>query len=138
MRDLPRVVWILAAGRLVNGAGTFVYFYLFLYLTGPRHVPLGTAGLVSGGPGAGLLGGEGRARWAAGPAPAGLRRAGPPVGPGARPAAGAGGPRRAGLWRSLRADRALLGLLPAVVVVDVFYRQIFCTLPVFLRDHGHP
>jgi MFS family permease len=244
MHDLPRVVWILAAGRLVNGAGSFVYFYLFLYLTGPRHVPLGTAGIVSGGLGVGMLVGNFTGGWfgdrfghrrcllvssmVAGTAtlalpwlpiaalavvlpalgyaaatggvsqgalvalavPAGDRRrsvalsraafnagtvigpplgallstysftllfvldgavtlvvrsvtarllpAEPPVDTGHRSAAGLGGTRRAGLWRSLRADRALLVLLPAVVVVDVFYRQIFCTLPVFLRDHGHP
>src|SRR2546421_7918326 len=63
MRALPRVVWILAAGRLVKGAGTFVYFYLFLYLTGPRHVPLGTAGVVSGGLGAGMLVGNFTGGW---------------------------------------------------------------------------
>ncbi|MFL6072202.1 MAG: MFS transporter [Mycobacteriales bacterium] len=238
MRDLPRVVWILAAGRLVNGAGSFVYFYLFLYLTGPRHVPLGTAGVVSGGLGAGMLVGNFTGGWfgdrfghrrcllvssmVAGGAtlalpwlpvaalavvllplgyaaatagvsqgalvalavPAGDRRRsvaltraafnagtviGPPLGallssssftllfvldgavtlvvrsitarllPAEPPAPRTGGRRDAtGFLRSLRADRALLVLLPAIVVVDVFYRQVFCTLPVFLRDHGHP
>ncbi|GAB3818885.1 hypothetical protein [Micromonospora zhanjiangensis] len=29
----PRVVWILAAGRFVNAAGSFIGFFLFLYLT---------------------------------------------------------------------------------------------------------
>jgi hypothetical protein len=57
----------------------------------------------------------------------------PPDGPHeARPAAQA-----SGLWRSLRADRGLLMLLPAVLVIDVVYRQLYSTLPVYLRDHGH-
>lgn len=42
------------------------------------------------------------------------------------------------LWRAVRADRGLLVLLPAVVVVDVVYRQLYSTLPVYLRDHGQP
>nr|WP_281380995.1 MFS transporter [Nocardioides panaciterrulae] len=42
------------------------------------------------------------------------------------------------LWRALRADRALMGLLPAVVLVDVVYRQLYTTLPIHLRDAGQP
>jgi Major Facilitator Superfamily len=43
-----------------------------------------------------------------------------------------------GLWAALRCDRALMRLLPAVVVVDVVYRQLYTTVPLHLRDHGQP
>ena len=43
-----------------------------------------------------------------------------------------------GLLTALRADRALLRLLPAVVVVDLVYRQLYTTLPLHLRDEGMP
>ncbi|MEW1955102.1 MFS transporter [Terrabacter sp. NPDC080008] len=57
----------------------------------------------------------------------------PPGGPVRRPD---GAP--AGLWRALRADRPLLLLLPGVVLVDLVYRQLYSTLPLYLRDHGQP
>jgi MFS family permease len=43
-----------------------------------------------------------------------------------------------GLWRSLAANRSLLVLLVGVVLVDLVYRQLYSTLPVYLRDHGQP
>lgn len=43
-----------------------------------------------------------------------------------------------GLLAALRADRALLRLLPAVVVVDLVYRQLYTTVPLHLRDEGMP
>lgn len=235
MRGLPRVVWILAAGRFVNAAGSFLFLFLFLYLTGPRHLALDWAGLLSGGLGAGLLLGNFTGGWfgdryghrrsllacsaVAGTAtlaipwlpvvalavvlpllgyasaasgvsqgalvalavPAGDRRrsvalsraafnagsvVGPPLGAllsaysfpvlfvvdgvvtllvravtarllprDAQPVAR--DHKKGGLWRNLRADRSLLLLLPAIVVVDVVYRQLYSTLPVYLRDHGH-
>jgi MFS family permease len=236
VRDIPRVVWTLAAGRFVNAAGSFMYFYLFLYLTGPRDLPIGQAGLISGGLGAGMLMGNFTGGWfgdrfghrrilllasavvglgtvavpwlptvalavgtpllgyagatagvsqgalVALAVPAGDRRRsvaviraafnagcviGPPLGallsaydftwlfvidgvvtlivraatarllPHEPPPV----PRSArahGLWSSVRADRALLILLPAIVAVDVVYRQLYSTLPVYLRDHGQP
>ncbi len=235
MRDIPRVVWVLAAGRFVNAAGSFLFLFLFLYLTGPRHLALDRAGLLSGGLGAGLLLGNFAGGWfgdrfghrrsllvcsalvgtatvaipwlsvgvlatvlpllgyataASGVSqgalvalavPAGDRRrsvaisraafnagsvVGPPLGAllsaysftvlfvvegvvtlvvraatarllprDAKPVARDHG--ATGIWRSLRADRSLLLLLPAIVVVDVVYRQLYSTLPVYLRDHGH-
>lgn len=42
------------------------------------------------------------------------------------------------LWRALRADGALMTLLPAVVLVDIVYRQLYTTLPIHLRDEGQP
>jgi MFS family permease len=45
---------------------------------------------------------------------------------------------RVGLWRALRADRALMTLLPAVVLVDIVYRQLYTTVPLHLRDAGEP
>lgn len=236
MRDIPRIVWTLAAGRFVNAAGTFMYFYLFLYLTGPRDLPIGLAGLISGGLGAGMLVGNFTSGWfgdhfghrrvllvsstfvglgtlaipwlptavlavgmpllgyagatsgvsqgalVALAVPAGDRRRsvavtraafnagcviGPPLGAllsaydftwlfvidGAvtllvraatawllptEPPPAPGGVQAHGLWRGVRADRALLFLLPAIVVVDIVYRQLYSTLPVYLRDHGQP
>ena len=236
MRGLPRLVWVLAGGRFVNAVSMFLPFYLFLYLTGPRELSLGYAGLISGGLGAGgivgnLIGGWlsdrfGHRRallaasavaglgtmaipWLPAPVllvtlpvlglavatsgvaqgalvavamPAGDRRRavavtraafnagcvlGPPLGallsaynfgllfvldglvtllvravsapflpadpaPAGRPAG------QPGLWRAVRADRALMLLLPGIVIVDVVYRQLYSTLPVYLRDHGQP
>jgi MFS family permease len=45
---------------------------------------------------------------------------------------------RVGLWGALRADRALMTLLPAVVLVDIVYRQLYTTVPLHLRDAGEP
>ncbi len=42
------------------------------------------------------------------------------------------------LWSALRADRSLMRLLPAVVLVDIVYRQLYTTLPLHLRDAGQP
>jgi MFS family permease len=41
-----------------------------------------------------------------------------------------------GLWPTLRADRALVVLLCGVVLVDLVYRQLYTTLPLYLRDEG--
>ncbi|MGY0236189.1 MFS transporter [Longispora urticae] len=257
MRDIPRLVWVLAGGRFVNAIGAFVSIYLFLYLTGPRQLSLGHAAAVSAALGLGVLAGNftgggfgdrfGHRRtlvvtsavvglgmiavpWlpsallaahmavlgyagatlgvsqgalVALAVPEGDRRRsvavsraafnagcvlGPPLGAvlaaysytwmfviegvvtllvravtirllpreptvarsagdsgrragagrGTEAGAGAAGHGRASLWRSLRADRRLLTFLPAIVAVDLVYRQLYSTLPVYLRDHGHP
>jgi MFS family permease len=45
---------------------------------------------------------------------------------------------RGGLFRAVRADRALVVLLIGVVLVDIVYRQLYSTLPLHLRDEGQP
>ncbi len=236
MRDLPRVVWVLAGGRFVSSASSFLIIFLVLYLTGDRHLPVGTAGVIAGVHGMGSLLGNftggrfgdrlGHRRvllaaatvvgigtalipWTPTPAlaatlpvvgylgataslsqgalaalavPTGDRRSSVAV---SRAASNAGfvfgpplaalvaaassldtlfvvdgvltivlravtsrllppdAPRavdrpRDGLWRSVRANPPLVVLLVGVVLVDLVYRQLSSTLPVYLRDHGQP
>lgn len=234
---IPRVVWVLAAGRFLSAASAFVVLFLMLYLTGPRELPVTVAGLISGSSGAGLLLGNFTGGWfgdrlghrlvllsgstigaalliaapwlplpllavalpvmsyatatagisegalSALAVPVGDRRRavaigrsaynagfaiGPPLGalllthsfttlfvvqgaarllvlgvtarllpteehpPAAVPATGRG------LWRSVLRDRALLVLLPAAVLADLVYRQLFTILPIYLEDQGQP
>ena len=236
LTNVPRLVWVLAAGRFVGSASTFLMLFLTLYLTGPRDLPVATAGLVAGGYGVGmLLGNFTGGRWgdrvghrrtlmlcstvsglgvaavpwlpmtavavllpvfaylaataavsngalAALAVGRGDRRTSVAIG---RAASNAGfvigpplgaliisqsydalfvvdglmtlavrfavapflprheshvarDPDAPSLWRALRADRALMTLLPAVVLVDVVYRQLYTTVPVHLRDAGQP
>ncbi len=58
LRDLPRVVWALAAARFVSSASSFAMLFLTLYLTGPREVGTATAGLLAGAVGVGALAGN--------------------------------------------------------------------------------
>lgn len=238
LREVPRPVWLLACGTFVNMVVSVGFAFTFLYLTGPRGLGAGDAGVLSGIAGAGLVAGNFTGGWygdrfgyrrvllaaavgsgtlltavpvlptealymalplaqyasgvqrAANSAlvavivPAGVRRqafavvraaanGGFTVGPvlaalvatrfsydwlylaeglgsvalaawTARvvPARGAvAGPKRGhavsgGLWSALRARPAVLVLLPAIVVVDIVYRQQYSTFPVFLADHG--
>ena len=46
LHGLPAGFWWLWVGTLVNRAGTFIEPFFILYLTGPRHVSISTAGLV--------------------------------------------------------------------------------------------
>jgi len=237
MRDVPRVVWVLAVGRAVTSATSFAMLFLTLYLTGPRGLSLTAAGLIVGADGAGLmLGNVTGGRWgdrfghrsvlltassvvgiglvaipllpvwaiavvlplvgylaatagtsqgalAALAVPPGERRTSVAIGRAASNAGFVIGPpvgallatysyellfvaegcmilvvrqltarmlprdagrrvvvdRQAhGLWRSLRSNRPILMLLPAILLVDIVYRQLYTTLPVFLRDHGQP
>ena len=238
LRELPRVVWALAAARFVSSAASFTMLFLTLYLTGPRDVATATAGLLAGGVGVGaLLGNFTGGRWgdrlghrrvllaasssggvllasvpllpvwllavvlpvaayllatgslsagalSATAVPRGDRRTavavhraasnagfvvGPPLGAllvswsydalfvvdglsvvlvrlvlsrvlpvDPRPAQPPAEVVTTGLWRSVRADRALLVLLVGVVLVDLAYRQLYTTLPLHLRDSGQP
>jgi MFS family permease len=58
LRDLPRVVWVLAVARFVSSAAEFTMLFLTLYLTGPRDVATSTAGLIAGSAGIGWLAGN--------------------------------------------------------------------------------
>jgi MFS family permease len=42
------------------------------------------------------------------------------------------------MWRSVLANRPIHSLLPAIVLVDIVCRQLYTTLPVYLRGHGQP
>ena len=238
LREVPRTVWLLACGTFVNMVVSVSFAYTFLYLTGPRGLSTGQAGLLSGVAGAGLVAGNFTGGWygdrfghrrvlLAGAAVSGLVLAAVPLLPtsllfaalpvsqyasgvqraansalvavivpeGARrqafavvraaanggftlgpvlgalvatrfsydwlyvaeglgslglacwtarvvPARGSAGRARAGhverggVWAALRARPAVLVLLPAILVVDVVYRQQYSTFPVFLADHG--
>ncbi len=46
VRGLPGPFWWIWIGTLVNRAGTFIEPFFVLYLTGPRHVSVQTAGFV--------------------------------------------------------------------------------------------
>jgi len=236
LREVPQLVWVLAAARFVSSACSFMMLFLTLYLTGPRDLGVVPAGVGAGTYGVGMLVGNftggrwgdrfGHGRvllacstvsglgtalipwlplpvlWVLMPvlaylgATAGVsvgalsalavargdRRTSVAIG---RAASNAGFvigpplgallvvwsydalfvvdglmalavrlvvapllPRDTGphpdaehgpsLWRALRADRALMALLPAVVVVDIVYRQLYSTLPLHLRDSGQP
>lgn len=63
LRDVPRAVWLLAAGNFVNMAVSVTFAYLFLYLTGPRGLDPGQAGLLAGAGGVGLLAGNLTGGW---------------------------------------------------------------------------
>lgn len=52
---LPRQFWWLWLGTLVNRAGSFIEPFFVLYLTGPRHVSVRTAGVVLAVWGAGAM-----------------------------------------------------------------------------------
>lgn len=55
LRDLPRVVWVLAAGRFASSASSFLMLFLVLYLTGPRGLGVVPAGVIAGSNGVGSL-----------------------------------------------------------------------------------
>ncbi|MCU1536456.1 MAG: major facilitator superfamily 1 [Humibacillus sp.] len=55
LKDLPRVVWVLAAGRFVSSASAFLMLFLVLYLTGARGLGVVPAGVIAGSNGVGAL-----------------------------------------------------------------------------------
>lgn len=62
-KDVPRVVWLLAAGVFVNAVVSFTFVFVFLYLTGPRGLGAAEAGLVTGIGGIGLVAGNFTGGW---------------------------------------------------------------------------
>ncbi|MFF4653986.1 MFS transporter [Streptomyces sp. NPDC001381] len=63
LRDLPRAVWLLAAGTFINMIVSVTFVFLFLYLTGPRDMSPGAAGLLVGLGGTGLVAGNFTGGW---------------------------------------------------------------------------
>ncbi|MFG2984506.1 MFS transporter [Streptomyces sp. NPDC048258] len=62
-KDVPRTVWLLAAGVFVNAVVSFTFVFVFLYLTGPRGLGTAQAGLVTGIGGIGLVAGNFTGGW---------------------------------------------------------------------------
>ncbi|MFE1557407.1 MFS transporter [Streptomyces sp. NPDC058734] len=62
-KDVPRVVWLLAAGVFVNAVVSFTFVFVFLYLTGPRGLGAAQAGLATGIGGIGLVVGNFTGGW---------------------------------------------------------------------------
>ncbi|MFB6559531.1 MFS transporter [Streptomyces sp. NPDC056400] len=62
-KDVPRVVWLLAAGVFVNAVVSFTFVFVFLYLTGPRGLDATPAGLIVGIGGIGLVAGNFTGGW---------------------------------------------------------------------------
>ncbi len=60
---VPKAVWLLAAGVFVNALVSFTFVYVFLYLTGPRGLPVTEAGLISGLGGLGVVAGNFTGGW---------------------------------------------------------------------------
>jgi MFS family permease len=63
MRDVPRVVWLLAAGVFTNAVVSFTFVYLFVWLTAVRGLPVPEAGLIAGTGGVGLVAGNFTGGW---------------------------------------------------------------------------
>lgn len=63
VREVPKVVWMLAAGLFVNMVVAFTFVYLFVYLTGPRGLDVREAGLIAGVGGVGLVAGNFTGGW---------------------------------------------------------------------------
>lgn len=63
LRDVPRTVWLLAAGVFVNAFVAFTFVFVFVYLTGPRGLSVAEAGVVSGLGGVGLVAGNFTGGW---------------------------------------------------------------------------
>jgi MFS family permease len=63
MRDVPRVVWLLATGIFFVALVSFTFVYLFVYLTGPRGLSPAQAGLIAGVGGVGMVAGNFTGGW---------------------------------------------------------------------------
>nr|AHE14927.1 hypothetical protein asmbl_6 [uncultured bacterium] len=63
MRDVPKVVWLLATGIFFVALVSFTFVYLFVYLTGPRGLSTSYAGLIAGVGGVGMVAGNFTGGW---------------------------------------------------------------------------
>ncbi|WP_030687182.1 MFS transporter [Streptomyces sp. NRRL B-1347] len=63
LRDVPRTVWLLAAGQFLNMVVAFTFVYFFVYLTHERGLSVAQAGLISGIGGAGQVAGNFTGGW---------------------------------------------------------------------------
>ncbi|MFD3453550.1 MFS transporter [Streptomyces sp. NPDC058691] len=63
MKDIPKVVWLLATGMFFVAAVSFTFVYLFVYLTGPRGLSTSQAGLIAGAGGIGMVAGNFTGGW---------------------------------------------------------------------------
>ncbi|MFB7465371.1 MFS transporter [Streptomyces sp. NPDC056224] len=62
-KDVPRTVWLLAAGVFVNAVVSCTFVFVFVYLTGPRGLGAAQAGLIVGIGGVGLVAGNFTGGW---------------------------------------------------------------------------
>ncbi|MFH9073890.1 MFS transporter [Streptomyces alboflavus] len=63
LRDVPRTVWLLAAGQFFNMIVAFTFVYFFVYLTDERGLSVAQAGVISGIGGAGMVAGNFTGGW---------------------------------------------------------------------------
>ncbi|WJV49517.1 MFS transporter [Streptomyces flavofungini] len=63
LRDVPRTVWLLAAGQFFNMIVAFTFVYFFVYLTHERGLSVAQAGVISGIGGAGMVAGNFTGGW---------------------------------------------------------------------------
>lgn len=63
LRAVPRTVRLLCFGMFFNAVVSFTFIYLFVYLTGPRGLSVGQAGVISGIGGVGLVAGNFTGGW---------------------------------------------------------------------------
>ncbi|MEU4995526.1 MFS transporter [Streptomyces sp. NPDC021622] len=63
LRDVPRTVWLLAAGGFFNMVVAFTFVYFFVYLTDERGLSVAQAGVISGMGGAGMVAGNFTGGW---------------------------------------------------------------------------
>ncbi|THA47380.1 MFS transporter [Streptomyces sp. A1136] len=61
--DVPRVVWLLAAGVFVNAVVSFTFVFVFLYLSGPHGLGPAQAGIAVGIGGVGMVAGNFTGGW---------------------------------------------------------------------------
>ncbi|MEV8532948.1 MFS transporter [Streptomyces sp. NPDC051211] len=62
-KEVPRAVWLLSAGVFVNAVVSLTFVFVFLYLSGPRGLGAGTAGLITGIGGLGTVAGNFTGGW---------------------------------------------------------------------------